>query len=436
MTELIVHVPRITQRLRYTFDLVLDRLLGLRHRLVTDASVLDETMNPVLVYGEQPIGNHLFLRSSALLFSREIHMMPLQPFAIDNTKAIFPVFHERSALPFDAFAAIFYIVSRFEEYLPFAADAHGRFEAGASILSQMGVLEKPMANIWANLLGDALRTYYPGLRTKKPPYRFVPTYDIDVAWAYLHKGFYRTILSTVSDLISSDMQNFRQRLKVFQGIETDPYDTYDYQLELQRRYDLQPIYFFLFAEYGAYDKNNPTDSRHFGSLIRRIADYARTGIHPSYNTFADKARLQSEINGLSEVLHEPVKISRQHYLRLRLPVTYHNLIDLNITDDYTMGYASAPGFRAGITIPFPYYDLDHDVPTTLMVHPFMVMDGTLCDYLRLDADAALERTLPIIQAVKEHGGDMTTLWHNESLSDTKRWAGWRAVYEKIIEAAL
>jgi hypothetical protein len=436
MTELIVHVPRITQRLIYTFDLVLDRLLGLKHRFVTEASLLEETMNPVLVYGDQPHGRHLFVRSSSLLFSREIHMQHLQHFDFRGTKAIFPVFHQHSALPFDPFAAIFYVVSRFEEYLPFAADSHGRFEASSSFLSQMGLLEQPMANIWARLLGEILEANYHGLKTNKPVYRFIPTYDIDVAWAYLHKGFYRTVLSAIKDLAVADMNNFRHRMRVLQGVEKDPYDTYDYQIKLQKKYDLQPIYFFLFAAFGAYDKNNPTDNPAFRSLIRRMADYARTGIHPSYNTVADKDRLMSEINGLSDVLHEPVKLSRQHYLRLRLPVTYHNLIDLSITDDYTMGYASAPGFRAGITIPFAYYDLDHDVPTNLTIHPFMIMDGTLRDYLKLDTDAALEKALSIINTVKEHGGEMMTLWHNESLSDKKRWAGWRTMYEKLIEAAL
>lgn len=436
MTELIVHVPRITHRLSYTFELVLGRLLGLNYRLVTEASKLEESMNPVLVYSNEPIGDFPFIRSSDLLFSREIHMQHLQPMPLGDIKGIFPVFHAQSAMPFDPFAAAFYVVSRYEEYLPFVADHHGRFEARSSALIEMGLLEKPVVNLWAGMLGGMLEQRFPGLKTSKPAYRFIPTYDIDIAWAYRHKGFYRTLFSAFSDLARGDRQNFAERIKVLQGLQNDPYDTYDYQLELQRKYNLQPIYFFLFSEYGPYDKNNPVSNLHFAALIRRLADYAKTGIHPSYNTFTDKSRLKTEISGLAEILHQPVKMSRQHFLRLRLPVTYHNLIDLDITDDYTMGYASAPGFRAGITIPFPYYDLDHDVPTTLTIHPFMIMDGTLRDYLNLGPEAAIEKAIPIIESVKNNGGDMITLWHNESLSDKKRWTGWRKVYEKIIETAL
>lgn len=436
MTECIVHVPRVTQRLSYTFDLVLGKLLGLRYRFVTDATILDQTANPVMVYGPHPINNHLFLRSAPLLFSREIWEQDLQPFGHLDVKAIFPVFHAQSAMPFDPFAAAFYVVSRFEEYLPFACDNHGRFEASSSVLYQLGLLDKPVVNLWANMLGKVLTDRYRGLNLQRPSYRFTPTYDIDVAWAYKHKGFYRTVAATLADLARNERDNLSQRIRVLQGLETDPYDTYDYQLELHRRYNLRPVYFFLFAEYGPYDKNNPTQGRNFAALIRRMADYAQVGIHPSYNTLADKARLKSEIDGLSEVLHQPIKLSRQHFLRLRLPITYHNLIDLDITDDFTMGYASCLGFRAGITIPFAFYDLDHDVPTTLTIHPFMIMDGTLRDYLNLKPEEAIEKALQVVEQVKQNGGELITLWHNESLSNQKRWAGWRSVYEKIIEAAV
>jgi hypothetical protein len=121
---------------------------------------------------------------------------------------------------------------------------------------------------------------------------------------------------------------------------------------------------------------------------------------------------------------------------MNLPVTYHNLIDHDILDDYTMGYASQPGFRAGISDSFFFYDLDHDGPTPLRVHPFTIMDGTLRDYLKLEPEPALELVKNLIKEVKDVQGTFITLWHNESLSDTKRWAGWLDVYKQIIIEAI
>ena len=51
------------------------------------------------------------------------------------------------------------------------------------------------------------------------------------------------------------------RTSVLMGKEKDPFDSYDYQLEIQKKYGLNVIYFFLLGDYGVNDKNHPsTDS--------------------------------------------------------------------------------------------------------------------------------------------------------------------------------
>ena len=158
------------------------------------------------------------------------------------------------------------------------------------------------------------------------------------------------------------------------GLQKDPFDTYDLQFELQKKYKLKPIYFILFAEYGFNDKNIPVENRVFQTLIKSLADYAEVGIHPSFNSNFSAKKLKDEIARLSKVLNREVTKSRQHFLKLQLPYTYRNLINLDITDDYTMGFAAQPGFRAGICSSFYFYDLDMDSETKLRVHPF-TLDG-------------------------------------------------------------
>jgi hypothetical protein len=53
-----------------------------------------------------------------------------------------PVFCQRQIgdLPFDPLAATFYLVSRYEEYLPFIPDEHGRFPAKQSFAFSNGFL--------------------------------------------------------------------------------------------------------------------------------------------------------------------------------------------------------------------------------------------------------------------------------------------------------
>jgi len=290
-------------------------------------------------------------------------------------------------------------------------------------------------NIYALKLKELFKSRYPEMVFPEKKYRFISTIDIDNAWAYLEKGFMRTAGAFDRSIVQFDFEELIQRAKVLAGSLKDPYDTYDLQLELQRKYKFKSIYFFLLGEYGVNDKNVPVDSRKFRSLIKSIADYAESGIHPSYGSNKNPGRLKKELNELSKILKREVTKSRQHFLVLKLPETYRKLIELDITDDYTMGYALQVGFRASICSPFFFYDLDNEQITNLKVHPFAVMDATLKYYMKVEPQDAMSHILPLIQEVKNVNGDFVSLWHNESLSENKIWAGWRKVYEQLVEAA-
>ena len=139
---------------------------------------------------------------------------------------------------------------------------------------------------------------------------------------------------------------------------------------------------------------------------------------------------------LSKILKLEVERSRQHFLKLILPETYRNLINNDITHDYTMGYAEIPGFRASICTPFPFFDLDQDAQTNLIIHPFMVMDGTLHDYMKLSPQKAIATIIELINEVRKVGGTFIPLWHNQSLNEESDWKGWLEVYVKMVEEGM
>ena len=98
-----------------------------------------------------------------------------------------------------------------------------------------------------------------------------------------------------------------------------------------------------------------------------------------------------------------------------------------------MGYASLPGFRAGTTLPFRFYDLSHEQETSLLIHPFAMMDVTLQQYAGLAVHEATEQVKRLIGKVRSVQGIFTSLWHNESLSEQSEWKGWRNVFESMVE---
>jgi hypothetical protein len=428
----LIYTERITNRIRYIFGLFFRDLLNSQHELTTDKEQFSGYAGVKFSYGKNRLHDELFFASVSLLFERKISHIDHSFIEYNGTPVFFPVYYKDSAMPFDPFAASFYMVSRYEEYLPFRKDEHGRFSARESLAFQKNFLHKPVVNIWVHTIADLIEQRFPDFRFRRPKYRFIPTIDIDAAWLYKHKGFFRTAGGFMNALVQGKVDEIIERARVLAGMQKDPFDTYDFQRELHGKYNLKPIYFILFAEYGLNDKNIPFRNLKFQSHIKMLADYADLGIHPSYNSNFLPQKLKLEIQRLSKVINREILKSRQHFLMVQLPTTYRNLINLDIVEDYSMGFASQPGFRAGICSPFNFFDLELDTETRLRVNPFTYMEGTLKDYLKLSAEDALKVIKPLIKEVKAVGGTFISIWHNESLSNTRRWEGWQQLYEEII----
>lgn len=102
---------------------------------------------------------------------------------------------------FDLFAAIFYLVSRYEEYKGFTPDAHHRFPPEASILNKTKSFEFPLVNSWVQKLKKELILKFPDLIFDEPKFRFISTIDIDSTFQYKEKGFLWSVSGFLKDFL-------------------------------------------------------------------------------------------------------------------------------------------------------------------------------------------------------------------------------------------
>ncbi len=429
--SILIYTHKITHRNKYIFNLLFKDILGVEFNLTSNVEEFKNYSGAKISYTLHPLTNEVFFASRNLLFETGITEQSISVFDFNNIKVFFAVGKE-SILPFDVFAASFYLVSRYEEYLPHIRDEHDRFHAKNSLAFTNYFLNKPFINNWANCIKQILTEKFPQFQFPEKKYKFISTIDIDNAYAYREKGITRNAGGFLKSISKFNVAEIMERINVLLGSEKDPYDTYDFQLEMVKKYKFESIYFFLLGDYGVNDKNLPIESKNFQSLIKMIGDYAEVGIHPSYGSNKSKEQLKKEVDRLSDVIHKEVTKSRQHFLKLTLPETYRNLIDLDITDDYTMGYATEVGFRASICTPFNFYDLDMELETKLKVHPFAVMEGTLKYHLQLDPERAMDTIKPLVDEIKKVNGVFMSLWHNDTLNDKKTWKGWKNVYEEMV----
>ena len=428
---LFIYLPAVTPRTEYVFDLVFKNELGINYTITTNKHAFERYGREKLNYSMDPADTSFFIRASGLLFKKSIEEINITVDKRDDFVALFP--NDASCdMGFDIFAAIFYMVSRYEEYLPFKPDKHGRFKGSNSLAYQNNFLELPVVNIWIQEFKKKLSAKFPLLQFGSRHFKVIVTYDIDVAYAFKGKNSLRQTAGSVKDILTLNFRNLLNRFGSFRG-NKDPWDVYDYLKETLIKNNLRPIFFFLLGEYSAYNKNISHDHPLMAALIKNIAAYSDIGIHPSYASSVNPGKILIERTRLEEISGRKIVKSRQHYLKFGLPDTFNELIKAGITEDYSMGFADAPGFRAGICTPFYFYDLKHEKPRPLLLYPVTFMEGSFMKYLKKDPSESIRIISRLIDEVKQVNGTFISIWHNHTLSDDNKNKGWREVHDTMIE---
>jgi len=433
---LLVYSHHITQRLTYIFKHYFTRILNIDVDFTSKIETFIAHDGLKFSYTKQPLGNELFIRSNDLLFKQGIDYLDISVSNWDEVPCFFQT-NPSSELPFDIFSAGFYLISRYEEYLPHVKDDFERFPAEESLAFQNKFLDKPVIDIWAYKFRDALLQKFPDFEeeiiSKERKFEFISTIDVDIAYKYKNKGVVRTIGGIFNDLTQFRISEIWFRLLVVFGLRKDPFDVFGKLIKLHRRYDIKTIFFFLLSEYTDFDKNTSAGNLKYKLLIKDVADYFKVGIHPSYYSMKDEQKMKKEKKRLEDIVNFPINKSRQHYLRMDLPETYQKLVDIEVDEDYTMGFASQYGFRASTCTPFYFYNIDYEIQTPLKVFPYAVMDGTLKEYLNYTPKKSLDTILKLAKEVKKVEGVFITLFHNESISGNGHWRGWDRLYDNILK---
>ncbi|MDO1499785.1 polysaccharide deacetylase family protein [Winogradskyella maritima] len=429
---LLVYTHKITPRLTYTFKHICKRILGIDVGFTSKVEDFIAHNSLKMSYTKQPLSNEIFVKTNELLFEQGLSDVDINVQDWEDTKGFFPT-GERSQLPYDIFAATFYLISRYEEYLPQVRDDYGRFMASESLAKKNGFLDQPVVDIWAYKFKTVLQERFPEFQFPVRTYKIEPIIDVPTAFHFKQKGFLRTVGGSFSDLVRFRFRDLYQRLSVLFGFKRDPYDTFKWIINRQKKSPFKFKVFFLIGAYSTYDKNISITKKKFVSLIKSVGDYCTVGLKASFFALDNMKILKSEKQKMEAVTNLDLIAVRNSFSKLNLPKTYRNLLELEIMEDYTMGYVNELGFRAGTCTPFQFYDLDYEVQTPLRVHPYHMMDYALLKHnSQLDRTEHLERFIEKIKAVN---GTFTPVFHNYSFGNHIRWKGFRKLFNLILESA-
>ena len=423
--RILVHCPKRTARHEAAFTWTLGSALGLAWAWADTASQPASSDDVHLFYG---VDGEAGVRFPAEGLLSEVGQRRSEPPATEGEDA-------------DLLAAIFWMGSRMEEFGAGASvDDHGRFDPTGSPAELRGWLERPICEEWAFQVGERLlgERWDEHRRHLEAQFEVVPTLDVDSAYAFRGKGLWRTTAALLRDIITGRFSTVLRRLQVILGREADPYDTYAQAAAWHAERGLEARWFFLLAAFGPHDKGLPSSSPALGELMRSLERDPRcaVGWHPGYAAAENAEALSAEAMAFERILGRRPVASRQHYLRMNPTQTRRHLLALGIREDHTEGHAVRTGFRGGFARSRPWYDLEAEALTDLLLCPFAAMDATYARYLKTPPEEVPERVGELAAAVRKVGGPLRLLWHNESLAPEGLWKNWGGVYPAVLDAAL
>ena len=425
MNQIVIKYSDPTERMRYGADLVFRVCLGLEVSWENCEEAENTEVSYIITYKSQSISCPIH----SISFSQDEQALSSGVKWVESNGHKFPCeVLGLNDLQYDPLAVAIFSACRWEETMINERDEHGRYSGVNSSAHEHGMLSTPLVENMAHVLAEVLGVE--NIPSEKD-YEYIPTIDIDIAYAFRGRSGLHNLAASLRDLVLFRFQNCIMRFKVLVIGHEDPYDSFKWLSDLHQSNSLPSRCFVLRA-----DKIRPYDMGlkpvEVDVLIESLVVNWTVCWHPSYSATGNDSEVFSAEKNQFPCVSDEV---RTHFLRGNTEI-WPQLVENGITHDYSMGYPDLPGFRAGMSRPYPAFDLAKNKPLPLIIHPVAVMDSSLKSYMKLTPEEAIQVVGEISDSVKKVGGTMVTLWHNTSVSDFGIWKGWQVVYVQVLKRCL
>lgn len=425
----LIYTPKVTPRIIYVFKHICTHLLGLEIKFTTKIEEFIAHQGVKFSYGKKRLGNELFFQNVDLLLEQGLSDLELKVHPWDDCKCFFAV-SENSDLPFDIFAASFYMLSRYEEYLPHVKDDFGRFPASESLAHKKDFLKKPVVEIWAYKFKARLEKRFEDIQFKKRRYNTTSIISVSHVFNFKNKGFIRSVVGTVVDLVNLKFSRVTDRYKVLLRVKQDPFNVFDDLIKFIKKHGVKMIFMFQLSDYNAYDKNINHNRLNYRSIIKYVADYAQVGLRLGYFAVKEHEVLKKEKKRFENIIHGPLQNVINPKYNLMLPAHYESLNELEVPHDYSMGFPETIGFRAGTSSSFLFYDINMELTTPLVIHPY-VFHSQVC---HTNTIGEIHSTVAgLITELKKVDGTFRAIFKNRDFSSYSNQSFYFAILKQINE---
>lgn len=423
---LLIHARKVTPRFSYIFKHICQRILKIEASFTTALEDFISYPGAKISYGKKPLGNELFFQSYGLLEQQGIESMDFTVRKWDETYGFFSV-SSNSALPFDIFSASFYMLSRYEEYLPHVKDEMGRFMASESLAYKEGFLHQPVVDIWAYKFKEKLLSVFPDFVFPDKETIIHPVVEASSPFEYDQKGIFRSLIGYFDNLVRGKFRKIIERTQVLVGLKRDPLDTFKWIINTAKHSRFKLTVFFLLGESQRFEESLNTSRQKFKQLIKYVADYKEVGLIFSFGSLTNHDVLKVEKSQMEHITNRDLLSSMNADFVVNLPEVYRNLVELEVYNDFTMVFPFTPGFRAGTCTSFLFYDLDFEIKTPLLIHPATMTTSAFTMKYTSDIEKVVDNYLTEVEKVK---GTFILIFSNRNFSSTPENKVWRKIFSE------
>lgn len=412
---LLIYTHRISNRLRYITQQCIENILKLDFELTTSVEDFIKHDGPKITYAKQPLQNEFFIESHPLLFEKGVRAIDITAGDWNDIPYFFGV-GEKSKIPFDLFAASFFLLSRYEEILFHVKNPKNDFKAELSVLHKIDALKRPLIDLWMNAFYLSLQEHFDQIPERDSEVNYELSLNVVQAFKYSGRGLMRHLTESLGDLARFNFNTIKRRFAVWTGRIEDPFLIYNDLINRLESSDIKLRFFFEYSKYLFEDQNISRFRSSLNRLIKSVADYKTVALSISHLGLQDSNALERERLELTKQIHRPIWYALHSKLNLRMPHYYKRLIDAELRDDFSMGYADKIGFRSGTSSTHFFYNLDVEMVQPLKVHPFVMTNQVFKN--RRAAKQAFSDLRAVVNETQKIGGNLRFVFSNEFVAET------------------
>lgn len=435
MDQIEVIIPHLNAKeVKYTFEVLLHNILGIDNFHFTYIDKVGDFIIALPNKNTISIENRFFSKRDYSDYNTSDQPNELHSYMGRDSELLF--FYGSSQLAkidkeiklgFDIIGSSFYMLSRWEEYQSTELDEHKRFKGSASFAVKHHFINRPIVNEYADFLLTLFSELEYNLEDKRS-YQIIATHDIDSIYKF-------PTIKSKWKAAASNMLKSRSSigLKNILTEQKDPYDTFKYMLEVEKKHTTTAYYNVHLRSTGKWNGNYDIKEGYVRPLLEEIKNEGHEiGFHPSYDSYNNKAIFEEQLQSAKEVLDMDFKHGRQHFLNFEVPNTWTIWNDAGFEWESSLYYPEHPGFRCGICSTFNVFDIKTRSKLALKERPMSFMDVSYTKYLQLSEKACVENIRELKSTIKKYKGEFVFLWHNSFFADSS-WDQAEMVFESLYE---